>query len=251
MADRLNVINVIIGLCVLVFGFSALVPGMGEVMNKYLALHFPENKDFRLWQLVSNMFMHGGFMHLFLNMYALFMFGSPFEHIWGKSRFLLFYFACGIGAAVIYTGVNYINFNAIYNELIQAGLSPSAISKILETGSYNTSILSSVSAEELRKFYTLFHISAVGASGAIYGILVAFGFTFPEEKLALIFLPIPIAAKYFIPVLIALDLFSGITGVSIFGGGIAHFAHVGGAIIGCIFMLLWRKKRTDYYRQDF
>ena len=98
------------------------------------------------------------------------------------------------------------------------------------------------------EFYQIYNTPAVGASGAIYGVLVAFGMTFPNAKLALIFLPVPISAKYFIPVLIALDLFSGVTGFSIFGGGIAHFAHVGGAIIG--FIIMWYWKKNQFRRWD-
>jgi membrane associated rhomboid family serine protease len=109
----------------------------------------------------------------------------------------------------------------------------------------SSEIVSIVSDPRKVELYNLFNTPAVGASGAIYGILVAFGILFPNAKLALIFLPVPIAAKYFIPILIALDLFSGVTGFSIFGGGIAHFAHIGGAVIGFILMWLWRKRNVD------
>ncbi|HMG88493.1 MAG TPA: rhomboid family intramembrane serine protease, partial [Chryseolinea sp.] len=143
--------------------------------------------------------------------------------------------------SVIYTLVNYYQFNNIYNELISMGISAPDIEKLLQTGTYDSSLFPESFKSSVTNFYYLYTTPAVGASGAIYGVLVAFGISFPNAKLALIFLPVPIAAKYFIPILIGLDLFSGITGVSIFGGGIAHFAHIGGAIIGFLLMLYWRK----------
>ena len=117
------------------------------------------------------------------------------------------------------------------------------IQVLLESGRYSNAILDYVPESKLSEIYHIYNTPAVGASGAIYGVLVAFGMTFPNAKLALIFLPVPISAKYFIPALIALDLFSGVTGFSIFGGGIAHFAHVGGAIIGFIMMKYWQRNQ--------
>jgi membrane associated rhomboid family serine protease len=178
-------------------------------------------------------------------MYALWAFGSPLEQMWGRNKFLFFYFSAGLGAGLIYTGVNYFQFNGIYNELISSGLQPDVIQNILQTGSYNPDILNQISEAKLSDLFQIYNTPAVGASGAIYGVLVAFGMTFPDAKLALIFLPVPIAAKYFIPVLIAIDLFSGVTGFSIFGGGIAHFAHVGGALIGFIIMKYWQKNQFN------
>ena len=148
----------------------------------------------------------------------------------------------GIGASIIYTLVNYFQFTAIYDEMIAHGLTPSEIQRLLETGNIDAARFADFSQSRLQDFYHLFNAPAVGASGAIYGILVAFGISYPNAKLALIFFPVPIAAKYFIPVLIGLDLFSGVTGFSIFGGGIAHFAHIGGAIIGFLLMWFWRQR---------
>jgi len=187
-------------------------------------------------------------MHILFNMYALWAFGSPLEQMWGRNKFLFFYFSSGIGAGLLYTAVNYFQFNNIFNELLSAGITSSDIQNLLETGRYNSDILNLISEKRLTDLYQIYNTPAVGASGAIYGVLVAFGMTYPNAKLALIFLPVPIAAKYFIPVLIALDLFSGVTGFSLFGGGIAHFAHVGGAIIGFVMMKYWEKnqfKRWD------
>jgi len=233
-----------------VFFVATLLPGMNDEMFRWLALYFPKNKNFEYWQFVTNMFMHGGFAHILFNMYGLWAFGTPLEKIWGKGRFLIFYFISGIGAGIIYTAVNYFQFTNLYSEIIALGITDVQIQTLLDTGSYDTRILSLVSKEKLETLYNLFSIPAVGASGAIYGVLVAFAILFPNAKLALIFLPVPIAAKYFIPLLIALDLFSGLTGYSIFGGGVAHFAHVGGAVIGFLLMWYWKSRGIGYYRDD-
>lgn len=227
----------------ILFAATNLIPGLH--LGSFLALYFPENDHFGFWQFMSHMFMHGNFMHILFNMYALWAFGSPLEEMWGRNKFFFFYFSTGIGAGLIYTAVNYFQFNSIYNELITIGLQSSDIHNILVTGQYNSEILSQISEKRIFELYQIYNTPAVGASGAIYGVLVAFGMTFPNAKLALIFLPVPIAAKYFIPVLIGLDLFSGVTGFSIFGGGIAHFAHVGGAIIGFIMMQYWKKTQFN------
>lgn len=232
---------------VVVFGIG-LIPNVEKPMFDLLAMWFPENPNFQYWQVVTSMFLHGGWMHILLNMYALWAFGSPLNFMWKKNRFLIFYFASGIGASVIYLAVNYFQFNAAYQEVLSLGLSADEIQNLLLTGNYNPSGLIKQKVDgillkdTLTKLYMLFNVPAVGASGAIYGILVAFGMSFPNSKLALIFLPVPIPAKFFIPVLIGIDLFSGVTGFSIFGGGIAHFAHVGGALIG--FLLVWYWKST-------
>jgi membrane associated rhomboid family serine protease len=129
-------------------------------------------------------------------------------------------------------------------------MDPDGIQNLLETGQYSTEILNSVSKETMESMFISYNTPAVGASGAIYGVLVAFGMLFPNVELFLIFVPIPIKAKVFIPVLIGLDLFSGITGYSIFGGGIAHFAHVGGALFGFIMMWYWKKNQFNQNRWD-
>ncbi len=172
-------------------------------------------------------------MHIGFNMFGVYMFGSPLEQLWGRNKFLFFYFSAGIGAGLIYTGVNYFQYNMAFEELIQSGATSSEILGLMDrTKMYQNEAMQTVNG--------IFSTPAVGASGALYGVLVAFGMSFPNSKLALIFFPVPIAAKYFIPVLIGLDLFSGLTGYSIFGDGIAHFAHVGGAIVGLLIMLYWR-----------
>ncbi|CAM1352797.1 rhomboid family intramembrane serine protease [Tenacibaculum insulae] len=207
-------------------------------LTNIFALHYPQNEHFGIWQYVTHTFMHGGTMHLIFNMYALWAFGTPLEQMWGRNKFLFFYFSAGIGAGLIYTLVNYYQFNGIYEQIVALGVSPSEIQNILSSGQYNDSIIT-LSNKTMSEFYSLYHTPAVGASGAVYGILVAFGLAFPNAKLALIFFPVPVAAKYFIPLMIFGDLFFGVTKYSI--GNVAHFAHIGGAIIGFIIAWYWKK----------
>ncbi|MFD0976072.1 rhomboid family intramembrane serine protease [Salinimicrobium gaetbulicola] len=223
---------------------------IGEQAYQYFSLWFFKNDNFGVWQVLTHMFMHGGFMHILFNMYALWAFGSPIEQMLGKNKFIFFYFSAGFGAAIIHTLVNFYHYQAGYNALLDAGMETQAIQTLLETGQYSTGILNSVSQDMLQEFYMSYNTPAVGASGAIYGILVAFGMLFPNVELFLIFVPVPIKAKFFIPALIALDLFSGVTGYSIFGGGIAHFAHVGGALFGFIMMWYWKKNQFNQNRWD-
>jgi membrane associated rhomboid family serine protease len=207
--------------------FFAASAFLGANLGEWLALYFPKNEHFGFWQFVSHMFMHGGFMHILFNMYALWAFGSPLEQMWGRNKFIFFYFSAGIGAGLIYTAVNYYQFNNVYNELVSIGMQSSDIKNLLEYGRYSSDILERIPEKRLSEIYQIYNTPAVGASGAIYGVLVAFGMTF---------------------VLIGLDLFSGVTGFSIFGGGIAHFAHVGGALIGFIMMKYWQKTQFNNNR---
>jgi len=209
-------------------------------LTNILALHFPKNEHFGFWQYGTYMFMHGSTMHLLFNMYGLWAFGTPLEQMWGKNKFLFFYFSTGIGAGLIYTLVDYYQFNGIYEQLIGMGVSATDIQQILDSGKYNEGIID-LSNETMSQFYALYHTPAVGASGAVYGILVAFGIAFPNAKLAMIFFPVPIAAKYFIPLIILGDLFFGVTKYSV--GNIAHFAHIGGALIGFIIAWYWKKNQ--------
>ena len=233
-----RVVYMLIAINIIVFGIDNF---LGNGLLDSLALYFPKNEHYGVWQYVSHMFMHGGIAHLLFNMYALWMFGTALEGVLGKSRFLIYYFACGIGAGVIYTLVNNFQFNDVYNLLKDSGLLNSDIIAMLQKNSYPPSVLS---AEQAREILSIYHVPMVGASGAIYGILVAFAIFFPNNKLMIIFIPYPVAAKFFVPALIALDLFSGVTGFSLFGGGVAHFAHVGGALIGFLLLFIWRDEFT-------
>ena len=217
--------------------------------NDLLALHYFESDKFKLWQPISHMFMHGGLMHIFLNMFALVSFGSALEHFWGPKKFLFFYFTCGLGAALIHSGINYYYFHDGLNTLVLNGFKETEILNLINEGKFMTSwqaVLAPDTFENMIGALT----PTVGASGAIYGLLVAFAFMFPNAELALLFIPVPIKAKYFVPGIVLLDLFSGVTGYSIFGGGIAHFAHVGGALFGFIMMWYWKKNQFNQNRWD-
>ncbi|MGV6829250.1 MAG: rhomboid family intramembrane serine protease [Flavobacteriales bacterium] len=215
-----------------------------------LSMYYFEHPSFRFWQPITHMFMHGGFMHILFNMYALWAFGSPLESVWGKNKFLFFYFSAGLGAALIHTLVSYFQFHQGFNALMSTGISDTEIWKLLnetlQAGSYRD--IPQIGTEMSQQLFTIFNTPVVGASGAIYGVLVAFGMMYPNSELMLIFFPFPIKAKYFIPGLILIDLFSGVTGFSIFGAGIAHFAHIGGALFGFIMAWYWKKNSFNNHR---
>ena len=238
-----------------------------DIAFKVLALHSPLNSDFKFWQLITHMFMHGGFMHIFFNMFALISFGSLLEQMWGAKKFLFFYFSCGLGAAALHMGVNYWEIHGLLENAASLGLSDSAIHTLLNTDFTNIDLFNQEAtrliqsegkmnlADELnvQSIYdaaVINQIPAVGASGAIYGLLVAFAFMFPNAELMMMFIPIPIKAKYFVPAIVALDMYLGVTGKSLFGsgGGVAHFAHIGGALIGFIMMYYWKKSQFNNNR---
>jgi membrane associated rhomboid family serine protease len=183
-------------------------------LNDILGLHFFKASDFRIYQLVTYMFMHGNFGHLFFNMFALWMFGNTLENIWGSKRFLLFYMVCGIGAGLCQELVQYIQYAtslAQYETVNMGG-------RIISMDSY------------------LNMMTTVGASGAIYGLLLAFGMMFPDSRIYLYFL-FPIKAKWFVIGYAVLELILGFQGVD----NVAHFAHLGGMLFGLLLILYWRK----------
>ena len=186
----------------------------------YLGLHYIGASDFQPFQLVTYMFMHGSFAHLFFNMFALWMFGNTLENIWGPNRFLLFYFVCGIGAGLVQELVQYIQ----YATTLQAYTSVNMHGHIIPMGEY------------------LNLLTTVGASGAVYGILLAFGMMFPNSTLYIYF-AIPIKAKWFVLIYGVIELFSGLGGAA---DGVAHFAHLGGMLFGLILIQYWKKKGNLY-----
>ena len=217
----------------------------GEQMYQWLSLWFPKNENFQVWQVVTHMFMHGGLMHILFNMYALWAFGTPLEQVWGRNKFLFFYFSAGLGSALLHSGVNYYLFNEGMQALVGAGMTETQVLDIISRGQYSPDWYNVASKSTIDNFLSAYNTPAVGASGAIYGILVAFAFMYSEAKLMLIFLPVPIKAKYFVPALILLDLIFGIGNINT---GIAHFAHIGGALIGFIMMWYWKKNQFNQNR---
>ena len=211
---------------------------IGNLGYDILALHYYENDKFLISQFITHMFMHGSPSHILFNMFGLWMFGSPLEQMWGRQKFLFFYISCGLGAALLQMLVYYSQIQNLYQviELNNLSLSDPQL------------ILNYMSERDYSNAITAFNSVMVGASGAIYGVLVAFAFSFPNSKLMLLFLPFPIKAKFFVPLLTLIDLFFGISSFSV--GPIAHFAHVGGAIIGLIMVLYWRKNQFNDRRWD-
>lgn len=219
---------------------------VGDAAYQMLAMYFPENSYFQFWQPITHMFMHGGFMHIFFNMFALYSFGSALEHYWGGKKFLFFYISCGLGAALLHTGINYYYFQEGMNTLIEQGFSKTEVLAVLN-GKGSNEIVPILNSPGFQNFISAYMGTVVGASGAIYGIIVAFAFMFPNAELALLFIPVPIKAKYFVPGLVLVDLYLGVSGQSIFGSGgpgIAHFAHVGGALFG--FLISWYWKQNQF-----
>ena len=222
--------------------------GNGTLFYDLFALHFPKNPAFEPWQIITHMFMHGGVMHIVFNMFVLWMFGTPVEHYLGWKKFLFIYVSAGLGAAALQLGYYYFQFFPSYNALIGSGLTPIEIAQMLS----NNEVVKGISQAQfldLQHIFPVFNTTMVGASGCIMGILVAYGMLNPNAELMLIFLPIPIKAKYFIPGIIILDLISGLTGQSFFSpSNTAYMAHVGGALIGFVIMWYWKKNQFNKNR---
>ena len=188
-------------------------------LTDYLGLHFFKASDFRPYQLITYMFMHANFEHIFFNMFALWMFGNTLENIWGSKRFLLFYMVCGIGAGLCQELVQYIQYASEYAQYDSVDLSGTIMPMAEYLNLWNT----------------------VGASGAIYGLLLAFGMLFPNSMIYLYFL-FPIKAKWFVIGYAVIELLSGF----FTSGNVAHFAHLGGMLFGLALILYWRKKGEIY-----
>jgi membrane associated rhomboid family serine protease len=251
---------------------------VGDVAYQLFSLYYPENMHFKAWQPLTSMFMHApvygqgssaGIMHILFNMFALISFGSALEHYWGAKKFIFFYISCGLGAALLHLGVSYLQIHYVLDQLSGLNFSESDLRILLNTD-YSTifdfnkqmidgqvkTILDNAKCSQ-EQFYILmtavqeFQTPSLGASGAIYGLLTAFAFMFPTAELGIMFIPIPIKAKYFVPGLLAVDLFLGFKGSSIFGSGgtgVAHFAHIGGALTGFIMMWYWKKNSFNKNR---
>ena len=195
-----------------------------DFMVSRFALFYPASQYFRPWQIITHMFMHGGFWHILFNMYALYMFGSIIERTIGEKKFLILYFVCGLGAVVLHLGVQYIQ------------------AQTFMTGIANGS------ANAVANYAALNMTPTLGASGAIYGLLITYAMLFPDARLSLIFLPFTsMSSKTWIIIFAVIELVTGITGTI---DGIAHFAHLGGMLFGWLLIRYWRKKGTlfnDYY----
>lgn len=191
-------------------------------MYETFALFYPASPFFHWWQPVTHMFMHGGFGHLFFNMFTLYMFGSVLERVWGGKKYLLFYMVTGLGAALLHTGVEWLQ-TLHWQHIIQTGDPSAAIA----------------ATQSMRAMLTT---PTVGASGAIYGLLLGYAMLFPDSVMTLIFPPISMKAKWFVLVFAVIELLMGVLG----SDGVAHFAHLGGMLFGFILIRIWRKSHKMY-----
>ena len=210
---------------VLMFLGTIVAQSYGIDLAQYLGLHFFLAEDFNAAQLITYMFMRAGFAHIFFNMFAVWMFGRILEQVWGPKRFLFYYLVCGIGAGIIQEVVQYIHYETVLSAY----------------DSVNTG-MAIIPMEEYLNMMT-----TVGASGAVYAILLAFGMLFPNQQMFIFPLPVPIKAKYFVIGYALIELYAGFANSA--GDNVAHFAHLGGMVFGFILIMYWRKKNrgNGYY----
>lgn len=220
VVKNLLIINALFFLADVVLGFK------GIDLSNWLGLHYFQASGFAFWQPVTYMFMHGNFGHLFFNMFALWMFGAAVENYWGVKKFLIYYFVAGIGGALVYELWQYIDFNYIMHVQDYSGV--------------QISLKETITVDQFMNRFTM-----VGASGAVYGLLLAFGMLFPNSLIYIYFL-IPVKAKWFVLIYGGIEVLYCIFASS---DGIAHIAHLGGMIFGLLLILLWKKR--DRRRDTF
>jgi membrane associated rhomboid family serine protease len=245
---------------------TMLLERTGVELMRYLALFYPGSRFFMPHQLITHMFMHAGWMHILFNMYALWMFGSALEQVWGGKRFLVYYFVTGLGAAALHTFVTWIEISHVQDaaKALMNTFTPDAFEEFVvkyfgKNLHYNEldafisrwsampdSAAFAAQAEEMLNslLSSAMNIPTVGASGAVFGVLLAFGMLFPNTRLMLLFPPIPIKAKYFV---IAYGVLELTLGVSDQGSNVAHFAHVGGMLFGFLLIKYWQRKSQHFY----
>ena len=237
--------NIIIINVLCLIATTVLRARSGIELNDTLGLHFVLSEKFRVYQFFTYMFMHAGVEHILFNMFAVYMFGRLFEMFWGGKKFLFYYLVVGLGAAIIQQTVWYIDYCSIASHIadmpaVMSHISMGEANEVLSEGS-------SLS-DYIVRLYILMNIPTVGASGAVFGILLAFGYMFPKEKLYMFFLPIPIPARVFVVVYGLIELFAGVANSS--WDNVAHFAHLGGLLFGLVLLLIW-KKRGKLFTKDF
>lgn len=204
-------------------------------MNELFGLHYPASAEFSMYQLVTYMFMHGALYHLFFNMYAVYMFGRVVENLWGPKRFLTYYMITGVGAGLINLLVIYVR-----TQLFEASMTPEAIEMVYTEGGAILQNGKNYIDPTLGGLNALIHSTTIGASGAVFGILLAFGVLFPNVQMYIIPFPFPIKSKYLVIGYGGIELVAGIANFSF--DNIAHFAHLGGMLFGIIMVLYWTKK---------
>lgn len=210
-------------------------------LDYILGAFYFDSQFFRVWQLITYMFMHGNFMHILFNMFALFSFGGVLESRWGTRRFINFYLITGLGAVALQLGVQAYEVYHITGSVINNPINIDIAGNRAMVG------IPGITQDQRDTLIGIYGFPMVGASGAVFGLLVAFGMLYPETELYLMFIPVPVKAKYFVPVYILLELSLGVARVP--GDSVAHFAHLGGALIGFILVKLWKDKDNNrFYR---
>lgn len=234
VVKNLIIINVMMFIALYLFGSLFNID-----LNDSLGLYFIKSRLFQPWQIVTHMFMHGGFLHLLLNMWALWIFGKTLESVWGGKRFLTYYLATGLGAMLILTLVNYIQVS-----ILASRIPSDLIEQVLIEGADLLRQNQNYSNPDLGRLNTILNIPTVGASGAVFGLLLAFGMLFPNTPLMIIPFPMPIKAKWMVIGYGAIELYNGLT---MPGDHVAHFAHLGGMIFGFILIKYWNKSTRSFY----
>ena len=220
---------------VLFFVVTKIMGQTGTDLYQVLGLYFPASDKFRLHQLFTHMFMHGSIGHIFFNMFALYMFGRVLESVWGPKRFLTFFLVTGLGAAALHMFVMFIEY-----KMAIAKISPDQLAYFKDLAAQGKYIPGTVS----EKITAMLNTPTVGASGAVFGILLGFGMLFPNTELMLLFPPIPIKAKYFV---IGYGVLELVLGISQPGSNVAHFAHLGGMLFGYFMIRYWNKNSNTFY----
>ena len=223
----------------LFFLATITLDSMGFDMYLFFGLHQFQSPDFMPHQLITHLFMNGNFTHLFFNMFALWMFGKVLENVWGGKKFLIYYMITGLGAAAIHLGVSQYEIMSL-----QAQISSNDLNTILNEGGNILAGGQNYTNPIMGKLNLLIHTPTVGASGAVFGVLLAFGMLFPNALLY-IYLAIPIKAKYFVILYGLLELYAGISNNP--ADNVAHFAHLGGMIFGFLLIKYWRKNSNTFY----
>lgn len=204
----------------------------------YLAVYYPQSQSFRIWQILTHMFTHGGWMHLLFNMLTLLSFGPVLEKVLGAQRFASLYFISGLGAYAVYSLWMYFQVQGLVAEVQASGLNPAEIFANSDRFNLNREFISTLNPPAIKLLKSLI-TQMVGASGAIFGVLTAFALLFPNAELFVMFIPIPIKAKYLLPVVLVGSIYLGINQME--GGNVAHFAHLGGALTGFLWIKWWQK----------
>jgi membrane associated rhomboid family serine protease len=208
-------------------------------LDYILGAFYIDSQFFRIWQLITYMFMHGNFMHILFNMFALFTFGGVIENRWGAKRFINFYLITGLGAVALQMGVQAYEVYQITGHALH---NPIMLDFAQNMANIN---IPNLTEEQRNTLIGIYGYPMVGASGAIFGLLVAFGMLYPNSELYIMFIPVPVKAKYIIPIYIIFELSLGVAQVP--GDSVAHYAHLGGALLGFILVKLWKDKDNNRF----